>query len=137
MLYLVKSPLLIGLKVGRWKGSYCKLRARYVTPYGKAVDVVVFSCDASLSAEQDLFAVLRKSHDNVLSGELFKLQTEPVFYDYCARTCHSSFSKLSPAKAAFDIPQWMQFTFGKERQYLLDQREAQESPCINGFINKY
>ena len=78
-IYVVTSPLLSALKIGKWRGSLDKLRSRYVTPYGSDLFLMVKWTDDRTAAEADAF---KSFADHRLQNELFSKQILPKVVEY-------------------------------------------------------
>ncbi len=78
-IYLVYSDFTIGCKVGRWSSDLSKLIRRYVTYYGKNLDITIFQCNDAVKLEYSVKYHFKKS---VFSGELFFKEIIPEFYEY-------------------------------------------------------
>ena len=69
--YAVTSSVLNAVKIGMWRGSIDKLRARYLTPYGPTVQIATAVVDDCLAVEATLH---RQFQQYSLGGELFDKQ---------------------------------------------------------------
>ena len=66
--YLVTSPLLNGIKIGRWSGSLHGLRSRFVTSYGPGIAIQARYVANCTIIEKDMHAMFK---GQCLGGELF------------------------------------------------------------------
>ena len=66
--YLVTSPLLNGIKIGRWSGSLHGLRSRFVTSYGPGIAIQARYVANCTVIEKDMHAMFK---GQCLGGELF------------------------------------------------------------------
>ena len=95
LIYLVSSPLMLFVKVGRWKGSVSSLKKRYQTYYPK-FNFTIFQCLYSVEAEVlvylkghgcqvvDNTANSREIFDNSASIHFINfMQNNATVYDYC------------------------------------------------------
>lgn len=88
-LYAIKSVYSSAVKVGRYIADMEDLRNRYITPYGKDMDIVVFQVPhktAAMSAEAAIHKKLKAAGYH-LTGELFDEACINLFLSYAATLC--------------------------------------------------
>jgi len=77
LVYITTSAHLNAVKIGMWRGTMGALRARYVTPYGPSVSIMVGQTEDCAATEKLMHKMFASSR---LEGELFekRLQHEYV-----------------------------------------------------------
>lgn len=80
------------MELGRWVGSFKDLITRYVTPYGKILDIILFQCDDSRQAERHMFHLFKPFH---WCNELYELDVLPSFMQFGTEHCMDSVQKTS------------------------------------------
>lgn len=87
-IYIITSPLLAGIKIGKTKNDRGQLRSRYITSLGTEMEIVEFMPTEDMdSAEKIIFELLRK---HKINGELFRREK----LKRCVRICKTVTSGL-------------------------------------------
>lgn len=90
ILYLVTSPLVNAVKVGIWSNSVRALRGRYITYYGKNLDIYYFS-DVQEARRHETKFKHKFAHHKIFS-ELFAKQNIQEYLDHFQEVFNKPFA---------------------------------------------
>ncbi len=104
MLYVVTSPLLAAVKIGRWSGTLEALASRYRTTFGTQLELHTTPTSDCHAAEATLLEAL-SAHN--ISGELFEKSDIDHYITEMRRVCQSTPARRSTSKRrASSWPVW-------------------------------
>ena len=85
MVYIIDSPLMDKtVKIGFWTGNINGLYTRYITYYGKNIEITYFECDNARLMETEIFSQFQKY--NVIQ-ELFEKKYKNEYIEYFKTKC--------------------------------------------------
>ena len=95
-IYWVTGPRSLDVKMGRWYGSYIRLRSRYVTAYGRSLQLIVWKClpDQAKPFEAEMKRCMKGYH---IELELYvKSQRSYAEFEFCIKRLTGTDAPTNP-----------------------------------------